>query len=66
MTDMSREFVYPRVTEVLRAGGSAAPETAPGLPRWASQRELVEASLLRCPEKKLAGRPGALELSVIR
>jgi hypothetical protein len=65
MTDMSREFVYPRVTEVLRAGASAAPETPPGFPRWASQRELVDASLLRCPEK-LAGRPSPLELSVIR
>jgi hypothetical protein len=65
MTDMSREFVYPRVTEVLRAGASPGPDTPPGLPRWASQRELVEASLLRCPET-LAGRPDPIELSVMR
>jgi hypothetical protein len=59
--DMSREYVYPRVTEVVRAGGPAAPAT----PRWSSQRELVEASLLRCPEE-LAARSDPLELSVAR
>jgi hypothetical protein len=64
MTDMSREYVYPRVTEVLRAGASGEPATSPGFPRWSSQRELVEASLLRCPEELAA--PGPLELSVAR
>jgi hypothetical protein len=51
-TETSREFVYPVVTEVLRAG--AAPPRASGrggFARWSSQRELVEASLLRSPER---------------
>jgi hypothetical protein len=59
---MSREYVYPRVTEVVRAGASAEPETPPGFTRWSSQRELVEASLLRCPEDL----PRPLEMSVAR
>jgi hypothetical protein len=62
MTDMSREYVYPMVTEVVRAGASAEPETPQGFARWSSQRELVEASLLRCPEDL----PRPLEMSVAR
>jgi hypothetical protein len=51
MTDTSREFVYPVVTEVLRAGAAISRTTNGGFARWSSQRELVEASLLRSPER---------------
>jgi hypothetical protein len=51
-TETSREFVYPVVTEVLRAGAAAPGATGRGgFARWSSQRELVEASLLRSPER---------------
>jgi hypothetical protein len=63
MTDMSREFVYPVVTEVPRAGAAAPPATPRGVP-GRSQRQLVEASLLRCPDRPET-RPGPYELSVM-
>jgi hypothetical protein len=49
-TETSREFVYPVVTEVLRAGAAGSSANPRGYARWSSQRELVEASLRRFPE----------------
>jgi hypothetical protein len=62
---MSREFVYPVVTEVPRPGGETPPATAPELPWLSSQRELVEASLLRCPDTPRPGL-GPYDLSEAR
>jgi hypothetical protein len=51
MREMSREFAYPVVTEVRRAGALAPLTTRYGFKRQWSQRELVQASLLRCPDR---------------
>jgi hypothetical protein len=45
--DMEHHFVCPKVDEI-RSGGDQPPA------RLRSQRELVEASLLRCPPRRLA------------
>ena len=49
-TEAAREFVYPVVTEVLRAGAAPPGAGSGGFARLPSQRELVEASLVRRPD----------------
>jgi hypothetical protein len=48
--DMQHHFVYPKVEEIRRGGDQSRAQ----LRRRRSQRELVEASLLRCPPRRLA------------
>jgi hypothetical protein len=54
---MSREFSYPVVIEIRRDGRT----TAPDVPQAQSQRELVEASLLRCPPSPAKAGKGRAE-----
>jgi hypothetical protein len=54
---MSGGFVYPVVVELRRAGAATSPVPDLGVAgRASSQRALVEASLLRCPDTPQARR----------
>jgi len=53
---MTRQFRYPKVTEIRAERDLGAARPAPAQFRPRSQRELVEASLLRCPGPQHPGR----------
>ena len=51
---MGHVFAYPVVREIRRFGSPAPGMPAPRPRPWTTQRSLVEASLLRCPERERA------------
>jgi hypothetical protein len=53
LADMEHQFAYPIVNEIRRVRATAVTNAEP---RWASQRKLVQASLLRCPPTGGSGR----------